>query len=388
MGSSRRTFIEEALAAGLFAGLLSTSDIARADAEPDSPPLPSGEGAEGLRVEDAGEFWTHFCKSLDPKAPKSKGYSAQSERQVKFLQAGPGGLRYVEHIRNEELLDHPGDVQVSMIFDQLRPGSGDQSYLKKAKTSQFRVDCAQTKQFMEILPVMGWAAMAAIKPDQAGMIPSLKTLGFQSPDATSAVSQVLLPGGSGKIGVNVYSSKGGAFLQKLVSHVTPFAPYFAFALPAISIPALAAFSAIYSRLEEEASFMMCMPGGALAVATQHALEDPVVLNNPDYKDNPIPLVSGTYVLVPHAHVDGVTPHLENLQVLNGYVVQKPASNDPVEVLAAKAIPDVTYATVRVKVTPLSNISGSDSGSSAGTGGQTKPKGQTGSAVHRPTPRPT
>jgi hypothetical protein len=339
-------------------------------------------------VQDAGEFWTHFCKSLDPKAPKFKGYPAQAERQVKFLHAGPNGLRYVEHIGNEELLDHPGDVQVSMIFDQLRPLSGDKSYLKKAKTSQPRVDCAQTKQFMDILPVMGWAAMAAIKPDQAGMLPSLKTLGFQSPDATSAVSQVLLPGGSGKIGVNVHSSKGGAFLQNLVSHVTPLAPYFAFALPAISIPALAAFSAIYSRLEEKASFIMCMPGGALAVATQHALEDPVIVNDPQYKDNPIRLLSGTYVLVPQAHADAVTARLENLQVLNGYVVQEPASRDPVEVLAAKAIPDVTYATIRVKITPVTSFSGSGSGSSVDTGSEPKPKGKTGSAPHSVTPKPT
>jgi hypothetical protein len=84
------------------------------------------------------------------------------------------------------LLDHDGDVSVSILMNQFRPSSED---AKRRNASQLRVDTAQVHPFMNILSPLAWTAMASLQPDKAGKIPSLDQMGFKSDQVTDVTQQ-------------------------------------------------------------------------------------------------------------------------------------------------------------------------------------------------------
>src|ERR1700688_2972936 len=254
MDLTRRTFLEEALTAGALSSLLPTSGTSRTVAEAPGPqagpPAPTDIPEHG-----ATEFWNQFYVPVDPTVPKSRGPRVKippSERQVTFLHSGSSGLRYADDIAEDELLDYPGDVQVSMVLGQFRPGNADQEFLKHMQASQLRVDCVQNKPYRELLAPLAWCAMASLKTNQAGKLPSLDSLGFSAPNAMSGVTKILLPGGNGKLAVNVYVTRGQSLVDKILKEALQLAPAVAQVMnfPAISVPALRTFSEIFGALEE------------------------------------------------------------------------------------------------------------------------------------------
>ncbi len=366
MDLTRRTFLEEALAAGALTSLLPASDDARAGAEPSRPQASPPTRAD-IPEHGATEFWNQFYLPVDPTIPKSRGPRPRippSERQVTFLHADSSGLRYADDITEDELLDYPGDVQVSMVLGQFRPGNADQDFLKHVQASQLRVDCVQNKPYRDILVPLAWCAMASLKTDQAGKLPSLATLGFDSPNAMSGVTKILLPGGGGKIAVNVYVTKGHPMIEKILKEGLRLAPAVAQVMnfPAISVPALRTFSEIFGALEERSSFIM---NSQLAdvVATKQALADP------DRAVSYLHLIAGEYVLVPKAHLDELKPHFERLQLQQGFLVASDAKqSDPVTTRKDQVVPGVTYATLRISVSPATGAaSGAEPNANGGAG---------------------
>lgn len=362
MDLTRRTFLEEALASGAFTSLLSAA-AARAGVEPPQPQAGPPARAD-IPEHGATEFWRQFYSPVDPTVPKSRGPRVKippSERQVTFLHSSSSGLRYADDIAEDELLDYPGDVQVSMLLGQFRPGNADQDFLKHSQSSQLRVDCVQNKPYRDILAPLAWCAMASLKTNQAGKLPSLDSLGFNAPNAMSGVTKILLPSGSGKLAVNLYVTKGQSLIDKILKEALRLAPAVAQVMnfPAISVPALRTFSEIFGALEERASFIMNSQLTDV-VATRQALADP------DRAINYLHLVAGEYVLIPKAHVDELKPHLGGLQLQQGYLVAKDASqSDPVPTRADLAVPGVTYATLRISVNPAT---GAPSGANPNPGG--------------------
>jgi hypothetical protein len=367
MDLTRRTFLEEALAAGALTSLLPTSGAARVSLE--TPQSQVGTPAKtDIPEHGATEFWNAFYSPVDPTVPKSRGPRMRippSERQVTFLHSGMSGLRYADDIAEDELLDYPGDVQVSMVLGQFRPGNADQEFLKHLPSSQLRVDCVQNKPYRDLLAPLAWCAMASLKTNQAGKLPSLDSLGFNAPNAMSGVTKILLPGGSGKLAVNLYVTKGQSLVDKILKEALQLAPAVAQVMnfPAISVPALRTFSEIFGALEERSSFIMSSQLTD-AVATKQALGDP------DRAANYLYLIAGEYVLVPKAHIDELKPHLGRLQLKQGYLVATDASEaDPVQTRADQAVPGVSYATLRISVSPATGaLSGANSNANGGAGG--------------------
>jgi hypothetical protein len=357
MDLSRRTFLEEALAAGALSGLV---PVSRAASTQSGPPARTD-----IPEHAAPEFWNQFYGPVDPTVPKSRGPRVKvppSERQVTFLHAGSSGLRYADDIAEDELLDYPGDVQVSMVLGQFRPGNSDQEFLRHMQGSQLRVDCVQNKPYRELLAPLAWCAMASLKTNQAGKLPSLDSLGFSAPNAMSGVTKILLPGGNGKLAVNLYVTKGQSLVDKILKEALQLAPAVAQVMnfPAISVPALRTFSEMFGALEERASFLL---NSQLmdVVATKQALADP------DRAANYLHLIAGEYVLIPKAHIDELKPQLGRLQLKQGYLVANDASeNDPVQTRADQAVPGVTYATLRISVSPAMGAA-SDMNPSASAG---------------------
>ena len=117
-------------------------------------------------------------------------------------------------------------------------------------------------------------------------------------------------------------------------------------LPAISVPALSAFTQTLSYWEDRTRFLM---SGNLttAVATQQSMDDP------DREDHYIGLVSGEYLMLPIRHTDELAKELPNLDMVQGYLVPKDADpNVPLQTRAESVVPGVTYATMKVSVQPL------------------------------------
>jgi hypothetical protein len=351
MPTSRRNFLGNAAAMSLLAGLLPPEQL-RALQETQSQP---GADEEALPHSSTG-FWTGFYDTVNPTSPDygkpgaTRGaeslVDASLETQYLHYLTEEKKLRYATSIGKDELLDHDGDVSVSILMNQFRPSSTDG---KEKNASQLRVDTAQNHPFMNLLSPLAWSAMASLRPDKAGKIPSLDQLGFKSDQVMTSSSHILLTKGSGKVAVNISrAGKNSAFLKCLsvmIEAAKMVAPFVA--LPAVSVPAMSAFSEAFSYWEDRTQFLI---NGNLvnAAATQQAMDDP------ELKSPLIGLMPGDYVVVAKKDNGQLQALLPHLRIFQGYLVHEDTDlNQPLEaVLSDKKIPDITYATVKVGVKPL------------------------------------
>jgi len=363
MSVSRRIFLADASALGMLAALLPQLAAAQASS---AVPAPGDDTPH-----DSYDFWNGFFDSVNPYSPDygtkaaSRGPSDQlpdPEAQTQYLHFDNDNkrLRYATDIKREELLDHDGDVQVSIAIAQYRPGNGETNL----KASQLRLDTTQIHPYRNIAAPLAWSAIAAIAPNQAGKI-SLADLGFQSPQATQGTSKILFTKGTGKLAVNISKAQAQSMFMKALNIMIEGAKFAApmVSLPAISVPALSTFSQALSYWEDRTRFIM---SGNLttAVATQQALDDP------EREAHYIGLVPGDYLMVPQRHVEELAKALPNLEMDQGYLVAKDADpNLPLAQRSQSAVPGVTYASMRMGVQPApENCEAKSSGSSSLFGG--------------------
>ena len=358
MSVSRRRFMTDSSALGLLAALLPEMAAAQAAA-------PQGHSDD--TPHDSYDFWNGFFDSVNPYAanygeksatrgPKDQLPDPGAETQYLHYKADAKQLRYATDISKDELLDHDGDVAVSIALSQFRPGSGDTN----VRASQLRVDTTQIHPYLNIIAPLAWTAIASVEPDKAGKV-SLDQLGFKTPQATQATSKILFTQGTGKLAVNVSKAANTSVFVKALNVIMAGAKIAAplVTLPAISVPALSAFTEVLSYWEDRTRFVMA---GNLttAVATQQALDDP------DRDDHYVGLVSGDYLMLPQKHTDDLSKELANLDLVQGYLVRKDADpNMPLAARAQLAAPGITYASMRISVTPLdASMASGKSGSSA------------------------
>jgi len=349
MPVSRRAFLADASALGMITALLPQLAAAQASTPPPPPhPVPT----EDL-PHDSYSFWNGFYNSVNPYSAvygskaASRGPTDQlpdPEAQTQYLHYDNDNrrLRYASDIRKEELLDHDGDVGVSIALAQFRPGSGETNL----RASQLRVDTTQVHPFVNILTPLAWSAIASVSPNNAGKV-SLDALGFRSPQAMQGTSRILLTEGTGKLAVNISRAAAQSMFLKALNIMIQGAKIAApiVSLPAISVPALSTFTEALSYWEDRTRFIM---SGNLthAVATQQALDDPD--RDPAY----IGLKSGDYLMVPQRHVDELAKALPNLDLVQGYLVAKDADpNLPLAERAENSVPGITYASMHITVQP-------------------------------------
>ena len=350
MATSRRDFLADASVVGMLAamlpGLAAAQDSAVAhtstsNAEADDAP------------HDSFGFWNGFFDSVNPYAadygnkaatrgPADQLPDPQAQTQYLHYDSDNKRLRYASDIKKEELLDHDGDVGVSIAIAQFRPGSGENNL----KASQLRIDTTQVHPFVDIITPLAWSAIASINPSKMGTV-SLDQLGFKSPQAMQGTSKILLTRGTGKLAVNVSRAQAESMFMKALNIMLQGAKIAApiLTLPAISVPALSTFTEMMSYWEDRTRFVM---SGNLttAVATQQAL------NDPDREPTYMGLLSGDYLMVPQKHVDELAKALPNLDLMQGYLVAKDADpNLPLAQRAQSSVPGITYASMHVTVAP-------------------------------------
>ncbi len=357
MSLSRRNFLADASALGMLAAILP-----QLAAQETSTPVP----AEDL-PHDSYDFWNGFFDSVNPyssdygnksasRGPTDQLPDPQAQTQYLHYDTGNKRLRYASDIQKEELLDHDGDVAVSIALAQFRPGAGETNL----KASQLRVDTTQVHPFVNILTPLAWSAIASVAPNKMGQV-SLDSLGFRSAQATQGTSKIMLTEGTGKVAVNVSRAAAESMFVKALNIMIQGAKIAApiVSLPAISVPALSTFTEALSYWEDRTRFIMA---GNLttAVATQQAL------NDPDRETTYIGLTSGDYLMVPQKHVDELAKALPNLDLIQGYLVAKDADpNLPLPQRAQGSVPGVTYASMHITVQPSeTNLSKPASGGSS------------------------
>lgn len=359
MSVSRRMFLADASALGMIAALLPQLTAAQA-------PATEAPATEDL-PHDSYSFWNGFFDSVNPysanfgtkaatRGPGDQLPDPQAQTQYLHYNAESRHLRYASDIAKNELLDHDGDVNVSIAIAQYRPGAGEANL----KASQLRIDTTQIHPLINVSAPLAWAAIASIAPGTAKSI-SLDDMGFRSIQATQGTSKILLTKGTGKMAVNISKAAQQSMFVKALNLMIQAGKAAAplVSLPAISVPALSTFTEALSYWEDRTRFIM---SGNLttAVATKQALEDE------DREPQYIGLVGGDYLMIPQRHVDELAKSLPNLDLMQGYLVAKDADpNLPLAQRAQTAVPGVTYATMHITVKPIPEECSSSSKSSGG-----------------------
>ena len=347
MSLTRRHFVMDASLLAMVTALmpeLAAAQNAAHAGDPDDTP------------HDSYDFWNGFFDSVNPysktygqksatRGPKDQLPDPAAETQYLHYKGDSKRLRYATDIGKEELLDHDGDVAVSIALTQYRPAAGSSEATVRA--AQLRVDTTQIHPYMNIIAPLAWTAIASLEPNKAGKV-SLDQLGFRTPQAQQGTSKILLNQGTGKLSVNVSKAASTSVFVKALNIIMQGAKIAApiVTLPAISVPALSAFTEALSYWEDRTRFIMAS-NLTSAIATQQALGDP------DREDRYIGLLSGDYLMLPQQHTDELAKELPNLDLVQGYLVRKDADPSlPLQTRAQNAVPGITYASMHVSVQPL------------------------------------
>jgi hypothetical protein len=188
---------------------------------------------------------------------------------VELIHATDSGLVYPDTIA-DSLLPNDSDVVVTVNPGHFRTAPDDHKAIAKSKGAQIRLDWVQTRPIMNLLKPMAWAGLAAWSVSQTTgtvtpkknvitgakentrtfsgpAIPDLeKDLNFKDPNDPNAPSQnqVILPGGSGRVALNMQGVHPNPRLQSIlttgVNYSSIIAPFFGFA--PLALPALKALT--------------------------------------------------------------------------------------------------------------------------------------------------
>jgi hypothetical protein len=318
---------------------------------------------------DSQSFWDSFGAVADPasaspsgvhgrglfKKPTTDGSSNTAPgRLVDYYhyytdpKTKATSLRQATSIMADELMDHPGDITASVAVNGFRMAGDDRQTFDQLQSAQLRIDVIQSQSLMpEYLDTMAWMSLAGLFPDSTGKLPPLEDLSFDPATSAQKTKQMVLPGGSGQMAVNLsMTHKDSMFftiIKNLSTEVGRFAPLIG--LPAISVTALKGFCTLYGAIEQRTTFLLnSMPRPAYATQLARELAQ---------TSQGLNLVPGDYVLVPNSFSAQLTPYLDKLDLQQGYLVPKGApSSSSVYDLAAALKPDITYLSASIGLKPL------------------------------------
>jgi hypothetical protein len=376
---NRRSFFSNMMAAAAFSGafgeIVSPKELMAA-LEADVP--------QGTHQ----QFWNDFFDDVDPTKPHAVGargpggapidqpvssHLEQDKLPRFFHYDDSNGLRFAEKIDRIELPKMIGAAVVSMSVSGFHASEADSKKIGDASGAQLQLHATQTKAIAEFIAPLAWASLASVFSDKAKKLPTVGELNFTDEDGstgTSGNNRILLPDSEGKLALNLTVPDKNSLLHKVISYGLKGAGLAAplVSLPAISVPAIKAFTSFYQTLVQRAGFIINSPLKDV-VASYNAVD------SGNMHADALRLLTGQYVIVPSSSSSAVSEQMDNLKMLNGYLVPKSIANnaDPMEV-AKSALPNVTYATLKVSVQPASEVAmpapakPRDSGGSGGGGG--------------------
>jgi hypothetical protein len=355
---NRRSFFSNMMAAAALSGalgeIISPKDLMAA-LESDVP--------QGTHQ----QFWNDFFDDVDPTKPHAVGargpggapidqpvssHLEQDKLPRFFHYDDTKGLRFAEKIDRTELPKMDGAAVVSMSVSGFHASEQDSKKIGDASGAQLQLHATQTKAIAEFIAPLAWASLASVFSDKAKKLPTVGELNFVDEDGstgTSGNNRILLPDAEGKLALNLTLPDKNSLLHKMISYGLKGAGLAAplVSLPAISVPAIKAFTSFYQTLVQRAGFIINSPlkdvvasYGAVDSGNMHA--------------DALRLLTGQYIIVPSSSSAALSDQMDNLKMMNGYLVPKsiPNNADPMDV-AKSALPNVTYATLKVSVQPAS-----------------------------------
>jgi len=358
----RRSFFSNMMAAaafsGAFAEIISPRELlAAAAAEADAP--------QGNHQ----QFWNGFFDDVDPTKPHATGARGPAGEPLAqplpthiddaklprfFHYDDTKGLRFAEKIDRSELPKMDGAAVVSMSISGFRPSDADSKKIGDASSAQLQLHATQTTPLAQYIAPLAWASLASVFRSQASKLPTVAELNFVDENGstgTSGNNRILLPGAEGKLALNLTLPDKHSLIHKVISYGLQGAGIAAplVALPAISVPAIKAFTSFYNILVQNAGFIINSPLKDV-VASYDAVD------SGNMHADALKLLTGQYLIVPASSTTAISAQMDNLKLLNGYLVPKTIANnaDPTTV-AQSAVPGVTYATLKVSVQPATDV---------------------------------
>lgn len=359
----RRNFFSNVMAAAAFSGILgeiiSPKELMAAVEEAADAP----QGAQQ-------QFWGGFFDDVDPTKPhatSTRGPGGEPTAQPIpahvddaklprfFHYDDNNGLRYAEKIDRSELPKMDGAAVVSMSISGFRPSETDSKRIGDASSAQLQLHCTQTTPLAQYIAPLAWASLASVFGGKsATKLPTVDQLNFVDENGstgTSGNNRILLPGAEGKLALNLTLPDKHSLLHKVISYGLQGAGIAAplVALPAISVPAIKAFTSFYNILVQNAGFIINSPLKDV-VASYSAVD------SGNMHADALKLLTGEYLIVPANSTTAVGAQMNDLQLLNGYLVPKSiAKNADPTTVAQSALPGVTYATLKVSVQPATDV---------------------------------
>jgi hypothetical protein len=372
MTTGRRSFLQQALMTGGLISLLESGanrsafaqQIMAAAAGTDTP---TGLGP-AIGQHDSQKFWDSFGEASVAPADAPSGVHGRGllrknsaaehtagdiNRQIDFFhyhvdpKTKESHLRLATSIDANELMEHEGDIQAAVNVNGFRMAGDDRDTFDKLQSAQLRIDVLQNRSMMDYMDPMAWMSLAALFPDKRGKLPPLQNLSFDPASTGDKMQQIVLPGGSAQMAVNLsMAHKDSTFLSVIkimTTEVDKFSPVLG--LPAISVTALKGFCSLYGAMEQKTTFLLnSMP--VRAFATQLARQDAQTQQGMN-------MVAGDYVLVPHSYTEQLVPYLDKLEMRQGYLVPKGSpSTTSVYDLAVQVKPDITYLSASFSLKPF------------------------------------
>ena len=293
---------------------------------------------------DVAGYWSNFYNDTVATKGANKAALANEKRKTVYLQSADSGkpIVYADKIPRTALPAITGDVNVKMAVSQYRPGKGDIS----TDVSHIRIDATQTFDYMNLVAPLSWAMLASLTPDKGtSKLPSLDQIGFndvaKQQQANTNLHEMTLPAGVGKLAVNVTKPANQVFAEIIkTSSKLVTAGLSMMVLPAISVPAISVFTELLGKWQGHATVIM---NGNLTpvIATS------ITPENVPMPQDPMSLPSGYYVMVPKEHQDELNSELPTLKIQNGFLIRTDApQTEDLEASAEKAVPGVSYATLR------------------------------------------
>jgi hypothetical protein len=372
MTSDRRSFLQQALMTGGLISLLESGADRSAFAQQvmaaaAGTGTPTGLGP-AIGQHDSQKFWDSFGEaSVAPadapsgvhgrgllrKNPAAEHTAGDINRQIDFFhyhvdpKTKESRLRLATSIDSNELMEHEGDIQAAVNVNGFRMAGDDRDTFDKLQSAQLRIDVLQNRSMMDYMDPMAWMSLAALFPDKRGKLPPLQNLSFDPASTGDKMQQIVLPGGSAQMAINLsMAHKDSTFLsviKLMTTEVDKFSPVLG--LPAISVTALKGFCSLYGAMEQKTTFLLnSMP--VRAFATQLARQDAQTQQGMN-------MVAGDYVLVPHSYTEQLVPYLDKLEMRQGYLVPKgsPATTSVYD-LAVQVKPDITYLSASFGLKPF------------------------------------
>lgn len=319
--------------------------------------LPQGQGQSDTSGPDPDtqQFWDSFVSSTSrPLARIPRGDLATmtergeltSDREAFFFHYVQEGFQPAVDIPPSQLLPD-GDVTVRYNVAAFRPAEADRATFERLQNAQLRLDVMQNQPMLAILETLAWTAIAVLNPGRTSKLPPLQNLSFDPGAASDKMRNIVLPGGEGRWGVNLYAQRKESLFYQIVrgllKDLASFVPVLG--LPGITTVALDSFNRLYGLMHNRPEYLFRMHPVPV-FATASALTSSGASRG-------LPLRTGSYVLVPVSHAPQLTSSvLAGLELKQGFIVPRKTPSTELFDAAQAVLPHVTYATVDVGVRPI------------------------------------